>query len=163
MNSTTEHVCSLLLRNCKTLKAIKQVHAYVHKTGLNNDTFLVGKLLLHCAVLIPDALRYARRLFLHIPEPDVFTYNTLIRGFSESDTPQDSFTTFVDMRRDSHAPPDSFSFAFILKAVLTRNRIKLETYGLLRGTLRAPAVDWMMNNLLVSNERSLTFMQTLEM
>ncbi|KAK3036244.1 hypothetical protein RJ639_030786 [Escallonia herrerae] len=116
MNSTAEHVCNLLLRNSKTLKAIKQVHAYVHKTGLNNDTVVAGKLLLHCAVLIPDALHYARRLFLHIPEPDVFTYNTLIRGFSESDTPQDSFITFVDMRRDSHVPPDSFSFAFILKA-----------------------------------------------
>lgn len=43
-------------------------------------------------------------------------YNTLIRGFSDSDHPYHSLTTFIDMRRNSNNAPDSFSFAFVLKA-----------------------------------------------
>ncbi|XP_059644484.1 pentatricopeptide repeat-containing protein At1g74630 [Cornus florida] len=115
MNST-EHVCVSLLKDCKTLKSFKQIHAHACKTGLDNDTFVAGQLLLHCAVLISDALDYARRLFLHTPNPDVFMYNTLIRGLSDSDSPQNSILTFTEMLRKSTAPPDSFSFAFVLKA-----------------------------------------------
>ena len=43
-------------------------------------------------------------------------HNTLIRGLAESDTPQNSLITFVEMRRRLTAPLDSFSFAFLLKA-----------------------------------------------
>lgn len=43
-------------------------------------------------------------------------YNTLIRGFSESGIPQNSIFTFMDLRRNSTVSPDSFSFAFVLKA-----------------------------------------------
>ncbi|CAK9138092.1 unnamed protein product [Ilex paraguariensis] len=114
--NNSEQFCLSLLNGCKTLKSVKQVQAHVCKTGLDNDLFITGKLLLRCAVLISDALDYAHRLFLHIPNPDVFMYNTLIRGFAESYFPQNSLTTFIDMRRKSPTTPDSFSFAFIFKA-----------------------------------------------
>ncbi|GFY84736.1 tetratricopeptide repeat (TPR)-like superfamily protein [Actinidia rufa] len=78
--------------------------------------FFAGKLLLHCAVSISDVLPYARRLFLLTPNPDVFMYNTLIRGLSESDSPQESLLAYAEMRRKLNSPPDSFSFTFVLKA-----------------------------------------------
>ncbi|XP_074381582.1 pentatricopeptide repeat-containing protein At1g74630 [Apium graveolens] len=109
-----EHLCISLLNLCKSLKSITQVHAFSYKTGLKNDPLIAGKFLLHCAVLITDAIEYANRLFLDIYEPDVFMYNTLIRGFSESNSPTRAFTTFVELCRNSK--PDSYSFAFILKA-----------------------------------------------
>ncbi|XAR68459.1 hypothetical protein NMG60_11003573 [Bertholletia excelsa] len=115
MNSA-EQLCVSLLRECKTLKNVRQIQAYACKTGLDGDPFIVGKLLLHCATSISDALHYAWCLFLHTPNPDVFMYNTLIRGLSESDSPQNSLLAYVEMRRKSAAPPDSFSFAFVLKA-----------------------------------------------
>lgn len=43
-------------------------------------------------------------------------YNTLIRGFSESDNPRSAFATFKEMHRKSVSQFDSFSFAFVLKA-----------------------------------------------
>lgn len=43
-------------------------------------------------------------------------FNTLIRGLAGSDTPQNSFVTFIEMRRQLTAPLDSFSFAILLKA-----------------------------------------------
>ncbi|RAL45875.1 unnamed protein product [Cuscuta campestris] len=114
--SSAEASCLSLLTNCKTLKCVKQFHAYLCKIGLESDQFISGKLLIQCAVNIADALAYARRLFHGLPAPDAFMYNTLIRGFAESDSPQDSLKTFVSMLRSSQSPPDSFSFAFTLKA-----------------------------------------------
>ncbi|XP_057489786.1 pentatricopeptide repeat-containing protein At1g74630 [Actinidia eriantha] len=114
--TSTEHLCISLLRNCKTLQNAKQIHARALKTGLDTDPFFAGKLLLHCAVSISDVLPYARRLFLLTPNPDVFMYNTLIRGLSESDSPQESLLAYAEMRRKLNSPPDSFSFTFVLKA-----------------------------------------------
>ncbi|XP_052173040.1 pentatricopeptide repeat-containing protein At1g74630 [Diospyros lotus] len=114
--NAAEQLCAALLTRCKTLQNVKEVHAYACKTGLDIDPFVAGKLILHCCVLISDALEYARRLFRHTPNPDVFMYNALIRGLAESDSPQSSILTYVEMRRKSTASPDSFSFAFVLKA-----------------------------------------------
>ncbi|KAK3229624.1 hypothetical protein Dsin_001505 [Dipteronia sinensis] len=109
-----------LLNQCKTLKTVDHIHACLLKTGLFSDPYIFGKLLHHCSVTISDSLDYATRLFLHYPNPNVFMYNTLIRGFSESPRPQNSITTFIEMRRESSlfssVAPDSFTFAFLLKA-----------------------------------------------
>lgn len=111
-----EQLCFSLLRKCRTLKTVKQVHAFVFKTGLETDPFVAGKLLLHCVVTISDALDHVCHLLFHHQNPDAFMYNTLMRGLAESDTPQNAFIVFAEMRRRLIAPLDSFSFAFILKA-----------------------------------------------
>ncbi|KAK9913827.1 hypothetical protein M0R45_037633 [Rubus argutus] len=85
--NTAEQLCCSLLSKCKTFRTVKQIHGLACKTGLTTDPLVFGKLLLHCAVTISDALEYACRLFLHFPNPDAFMYNTLIRGLAESDTP----------------------------------------------------------------------------
>ncbi|KAK7852426.1 pentatricopeptide repeat-containing protein, partial [Quercus suber] len=124
--SVTEQLCLSLLHKCKTLKIVKQIHAITCKTGLDTDRIVAGKLLLHCAVSISDALDYARRLFHHFPDPDVFMFNSIIRGFAESNTPRNSLVAFVEMRRRA-CVLDSFSFAFVLKGAAN--------YGCLRGEL----------------------------
>ncbi|KAJ4977555.1 hypothetical protein NE237_008335 [Protea cynaroides] len=112
----SEQLCLALLRDCRTLNGLKQIHAFVSKTGLERDPLIVGKLLLLSSVSIANALDYARRLLLHIPSPDVFMYNTFIRGLSESETPHRSLLTYIDMCQRTTPTPDSFTFAFILKA-----------------------------------------------
>ncbi|KAI3753242.1 hypothetical protein L2E82_25288 [Cichorium intybus] len=115
--NVVEPLCLSLLKHCKTLTSVTQIHTHIFKTGLDSDTFIAGNLILHCATLISDALHYAHSLLLHFPNPDAFMYNTVIRGYSDSDHPHNSFTTFIDMRRNSsNLQPDSFSFAFTLKA-----------------------------------------------
>ncbi|KAI3675220.1 hypothetical protein L1987_84806 [Smallanthus sonchifolius] len=115
--NTVDQLCLSLLKRCKTLKSIKQLHTHLFKSGLDSDTFIAGNLILHCATLISDALHHAHSFLLHFSNPDAFMYNTLIRGFSDSDHPHNSVTTFIHMRRNSnHLQPDSFSFAFVLKA-----------------------------------------------
>ncbi|XP_016507336.1 pentatricopeptide repeat-containing protein At1g74630 [Nicotiana tabacum] len=124
MNSAAENLCLSLLSNCRTLRNLKQIHAFVYKSGLETDPLIAGKILLLSAVQISDAIDYARRLFIHNPNPDVFMYNTLIRGESESDSPNNSVSSFVRMLRESYSPPDSFSFAFALKAAANLQCLK---------------------------------------
>ncbi|KAK7292212.1 hypothetical protein RIF29_07988 [Crotalaria pallida] len=125
-----------LLSKCSTLRATKQVHAHIYKTGLHTHPLIFGKLLLHCAISISDALHYARRLFLHFPNPDTFMYNTLIRGLAESQSPLHCIHPFIQMLR-STLLPDSFSFAFALKGVANccnlRAGIQLHSQALCHG------------------------------
>ncbi|XP_060175824.1 pentatricopeptide repeat-containing protein At1g74630 isoform X2 [Lycium barbarum] len=133
--SRAETVCLSLLSNCKTLLNLKQIHSLVYKSGLETNPFIAGKLILVSAVQIPDSINYARRLLIHNPNPDVFMYNTLIRG--ESESPKNSVNAFVYMLRQSNYPPDTFTFAFVLKAVANlqclRTGIQLHCQSMVRG------------------------------
>ncbi|KAL7115079.1 hypothetical protein ACP275_04G161700 [Erythranthe tilingii] len=136
MNSA-EQFCVLLLNNCRTLRSLQQFHARAAVTGLDSDPLVAGKLLLHCAVHLSGALDYARRLLLHNPCPDTFMYNTLIRGFSDSASPQNSVSTFSLMLENLDSPIDSFSLAFTLKSAANmrclRTGTQLHSQSLTRG------------------------------
>ncbi|KAH7652570.1 TPR-like protein [Dioscorea alata] len=112
---STSSACFSLFKHCKTFTHLLQVHAFAAKTGLQSHPLVAGQLLLHSAVTLSDTLHYALRFFSSIPSPDPFMFNTLIRGFSESQHPHQSLLTYAQMQRTS-VPPDSFSFAFLLKA-----------------------------------------------
>ncbi|MCD7457025.1 Pentatricopeptide repeat-containing protein [Datura stramonium] len=135
--SSAEKLCLSLLSYCKTLRNLKQIHAFAYKSGLETNPLIAGKLLLLCAVQISDAIDYARGLLIHNPNPDVFMYNTLIRGESESDSPKNSVNSFIHMLRESYFPPDSFSFAFVLKAAANlrclRTGFQLHCQAMVRG------------------------------
>lgn len=64
-------------------------------------------------------------------------YNTLIRGLAESDAPHNALVVFVEMRRKSISPIDSFSFAFVLKAAANfrslRDGMQLHSLALSHG------------------------------
>ncbi|KAL6580122.1 Pentatricopeptide repeat-containing protein [Orobanche minor] len=136
MNSA-EQFCVSFLNNCKTLRSLQQFQARATKTGLNSNALVSGKLLLHCAVHLTDGLAYARLLLRHTPNPDSFMYNALIRGFSDSDTPQNSISTFSLMLKNLNSPVDSFSLAFSLKSAANmrclRTGVQLHCQALTRG------------------------------
>ncbi|KAG9451305.1 hypothetical protein H6P81_011270 [Aristolochia fimbriata] len=113
--SCSLQLCLSLSRYCKTIGGLNQIYARSLKAGIDQNPLLVGQLLLLSAVTIPDTIDYARSLFAEIDSPDVFMYNTLIRGLSESGYPHEALLTYTQMRHQSFIP-DSFSFAFLFKA-----------------------------------------------
>ncbi|KAK4427903.1 Pentatricopeptide repeat-containing protein [Sesamum alatum] len=135
--NTAEHFCLSLLNNCRTLRSFQQIHAHVTKTGIDSDPLVAGKLLLHCAVHLCGALEYARRLLRYSSNPDPFMYNALIRGFSDSDMPQNSISMFSVMLKNLDSTVDSFSLAFTLKSAANlrcvRTGIQLHCQALIRG------------------------------
>ncbi|PIN23919.1 hypothetical protein CDL12_03345 [Handroanthus impetiginosus] len=134
---SAEQFCVSLLNNCRTLRSLQQIQAHATKTGLDSDPFVAGKLLLHCAVHLSDAIDYARHLLFHTPNPDPFMYNTLIRGLSDSDSPQNAISTFSLMLQNLDSPVDSFSLAFTLKSAANmrclRTGVQLHGQALTRG------------------------------
>nr|XP_043620038.1 pentatricopeptide repeat-containing protein At1g74630 [Erigeron canadensis] len=107
-----------LLKHCKTLKPITQIHTHIIKSGQHSDPFITGHLILQYTLVTPNpntkTLHHAHSILTHFPYPTSFMYNTLIRAFSESDHPRDSFATFLTMCRNN-VQPDSFTFSFVLK------------------------------------------------
>ncbi|KAG2313303.1 hypothetical protein Bca52824_024860 [Brassica carinata] len=111
------HHGNSLLTTCKNLRSLTQIHASYIKSGVDTDPYFTGKLILRCSISIPGALPYARRLLLSFPHPDAFMFNTLVRGYSQSDNdPRSSISVFVEMTKKGPVFPDSYTFAFVIKA-----------------------------------------------
>lgn len=103
----------------------RESHFFVLKLGLFRNNFVAGQLILLAGNGMPSALGHAHQLFDDIPSPDVFMYNFHIRaGEAKSDLEHNVaeqgslWHSLITYTRKLHhpLPPDSFSFAFLLKA-----------------------------------------------
>ncbi|XP_027339128.1 pentatricopeptide repeat-containing protein At1g26900, mitochondrial [Abrus precatorius] len=106
-----DHNLTLALKSCKTTFEIRQIHGYMIKTSLNNVDFTLSKLL---AASIID-IHYAVSIFTHIQNPNLFMFNTMLRGYSISNFPDKAFPLFNQLRNRGIIL-DQFSFITVLKA-----------------------------------------------
>ncbi|CBI38358.3 unnamed protein product, partial [Vitis vinifera] len=97
------------------MRGLKLLHAQIILHGLTNETLTLGKLISFCAVDDAGDLQYAQRMFDQIPQPNKFMYNSLIRGYSNSDDPIDAVLLFRRMIC-SGLSPNEFTLPFVLKA-----------------------------------------------
>ncbi|KAK9673619.1 hypothetical protein RND81_12G179100 [Saponaria officinalis] len=111
----SEKLCISLLQSCKNLTQFQQIQSIICTTGFLINPLISGKFILNCAISIPNSINYAYKFLLYVPNPDSFMYNAIIRGFSQSLTPQNAIFTFIEMCRKSIST-DSFSFAFASKS-----------------------------------------------
>lgn len=61
-------------------------------------------------------MQYARKLFDQIPHPNIFTWDTMIRGYAESEDPSPALHIYRKLRLSS-VQPDTHTYPFILKAI----------------------------------------------
>ncbi|KAK0605154.1 hypothetical protein LWI29_023419 [Acer saccharum] len=76
-----------LIDRCIILKQLKQVHAHMLRTGLFFDAYSASKLFTASTMSPFSSLEYARKVFDEIPEPNLYTWNTLIHAYSWSPEP----------------------------------------------------------------------------
>ncbi|XP_038906998.1 pentatricopeptide repeat-containing protein At1g26900, mitochondrial [Benincasa hispida] len=100
-----------LLKSCNGTAEISQIHCYMVKTALDLVPFTLSKLL---ASAILD-IKYAASIFREIRNPNLFMFNTMLRGHSNSNDSKQAFVIFNDLRNRDFLP-DEFSFITILKA-----------------------------------------------
>ncbi|KAK9064298.1 hypothetical protein SSX86_015678 [Deinandra increscens subsp. villosa] len=98
-----------------TTSTLRQSHAHLLKTGLIHDPFSAGSLISSTASS-PHTLSYAHSIFTHLQNPNPFSYNSLIRAYANSPTPDRSISLFVSMLFDENVEPDEYTFTFALKA-----------------------------------------------
>ncbi|KAM6591556.1 hypothetical protein CsatA_014161 [Cannabis sativa] len=103
-----------LLEKCKSMSQLRQIHAQIilHRLTLQNLT--LGKLIAFSAVADAGDIRYAQLVFDQVIEPNKFMYNSLIRGYSNTDTRLKSLLLYRKMI-SSGLSPNEFTLPFVLK------------------------------------------------
>ncbi|KAI9092788.1 hypothetical protein K1719_027585 [Acacia pycnantha] len=114
-NFISDHPClTMLEKQCFTMKDLKKIHAQIIKTGLINDPIAASRVLTFCTSPSGDA-NYAYLLFTRIPNPNLYSWNTIIRCFSRSSTPQNAVSLFVEMLY-SEIQPERLTYPSVFKA-----------------------------------------------
>ncbi|XP_010538669.1 PREDICTED: pentatricopeptide repeat-containing protein At4g21065 [Tarenaya hassleriana] len=121
--------CISLLQTCaSSLPKLRQIHAFSIRHGVPLSDADMGKHLIFYIVSLPSSppLSYAHRIFSKIQNPNnVFTWNTLIRGYAENGDPSPAVALFREMRVSGLAEPDTHTYPFLLKAVAKMADVRL--------------------------------------
>ncbi|GFQ05021.1 pentatricopeptide repeat-containing protein at5g15300 [Phtheirospermum japonicum] len=113
--SSVTHHRSPLWRNCTNLRALKQIHAHMIVNAFNSDRTALTELIYSAAVSIQSTIDYAHQLFDEISEPDLFMWNTMLRGSAQSSKPHLTISLYSNMEK-LFIKPDHYTFPFVLKA-----------------------------------------------
>ncbi|KAH0854556.1 hypothetical protein HID58_063722 [Brassica napus] len=123
-NDRSSHTISLIDR-CSNLRQLKQIHAQMVRTGLFSDPYSASKLFAISALSHFASLDYACKVFDQIPQPNSFTWNTLIRAYASGPDPLRSISVFLDMVSDSRFGPNKYTFPFLIKAAAEVSSLSL--------------------------------------
>ncbi|XP_062148840.1 pentatricopeptide repeat-containing protein At5g48910-like [Alnus glutinosa] len=115
---------------CKTIEGLKQVHAHMIKTAQMHDPLAAAEVLRFCALSNQRDVEYARKVFDQMPQPNCFSWNTMIRALAESDDdddddePLEALLLFCRMAWDRFVEPNQFTFPSVLKACARTARLE---------------------------------------
>ncbi|BBH04661.1 Tetratricopeptide repeat-like superfamily protein [Prunus dulcis] len=112
----SSHPALSLIDQCTSIKQLKQVHAQMLRTGVLFDPYSASKLITASALSSFSSLDYARQVFDQIPQPNVYTWNTLIRAYASSSDPAESILVFLEMLDHCSECPDKYTYPFAIKA-----------------------------------------------
>ncbi|XP_020237020.1 pentatricopeptide repeat-containing protein At4g21065 [Cajanus cajan] len=109
--------CIALLQSCGSSQyKLRQIHAFSlrHGVPLNNPD--MGKYLIFTVVSLSAPMSYAYNVFTALHNPNIFTWNTIIRGYAQSQSPNLAIHFYRQMIL-SRVQPDTHTYPFLLKAV----------------------------------------------
>ncbi|XVF31598.1 hypothetical protein REPUB_Repub17cG0004900 [Reevesia pubescens] len=102
-----------LIDNSSQKTNLTQIHAKLLLLGIHQNGFLITKLI-NSAVNLGEIL-YARKVFDEFPNPDVFLWNAIIRGYSK----YNMFANAIEMYSRMQVlwvSPDGYTLPHVLKA-----------------------------------------------
>ncbi|XP_042413522.1 pentatricopeptide repeat-containing protein At5g48910-like [Zingiber officinale] len=107
-----------LLKLSSSLHGVRQLHALAIKTGLFRDPLVAAEILRSSVLSQRRDLRYGRSVFDQMPDPNCFSWNTLIRAYAESEeAPSHALALFAQMLLSSTTTqPNQYTFPSVLKA-----------------------------------------------
>ncbi|XP_008785475.1 putative pentatricopeptide repeat-containing protein At3g15930 [Phoenix dactylifera] len=114
-SSPQNHQLISILEQCRTMKELKQIHSQMIRTGLIRSPVERRRLLSFCCTQQSGEMDYARLLFDEMPNPDLFDWNSMIRGYSNRHFPEAAVLVYVEMLARGFVP-DDYTFPFLLKA-----------------------------------------------
>lgn len=94
---------------------LKQLHGLMITSSVITNIIPVSKLIDFCIDPKAGDFHYARSVFNQIALPSVYIWNSIIIGYSNSDTPVEALIMYRKMLQTGFSP-DNFTFPFVLKA-----------------------------------------------
>ncbi|XP_021747703.1 pentatricopeptide repeat-containing protein At3g26782, mitochondrial-like [Chenopodium quinoa] len=113
-----------LLKMCSSEKNLKQIHAQIIVGDYEQNPFVASKLLGKYIALAASSMEDARKVFVKLPERDIFLWNMLLQGYSKHGHFEDALSSFVLMRVAS-ITVDQYTLLFVLKACGGAKEIKM--------------------------------------
>ncbi|CAF2095112.1 unnamed protein product [Brassica napus] len=110
-----KHQCLVFLKLCSSIKHLLQIHAQVHLSALQSDSFIISELVRVSSLSHSKDLTFARTLLLHSSDSSPSTWNMLSRGYASSDSPVESIRIYSEMKR-RRIKPNKLTFPFLLNA-----------------------------------------------
>ncbi|XP_021895947.1 putative pentatricopeptide repeat-containing protein At3g15930 [Carica papaya] len=101
---------SAAFANCQSMNQLKQIHCQTIKAGL----LLRNNIIALCCTMPTGDMSYACQVFDTIPEPSVFIWNTMIKGFSRIRGAYNGVLAYINMLR-RNVKPDTYTFPFLFK------------------------------------------------
>ncbi|KAL6203620.1 hypothetical protein ACLB2K_027320 [Fragaria x ananassa] len=103
----------VLLQMCNNFQEVRQVHAQLVVSGLIERPINGGRLLQ--AYVTVSNINHALSTFDRISDPDVFAYNTMMRGLILGRSPYHALKLYSKLLLDG-LKPDNYTYTFVLKA-----------------------------------------------
>ncbi|XP_068664293.1 pentatricopeptide repeat-containing protein At2g29760, chloroplastic-like [Aristolochia californica] len=103
-----------IMESCSSMTQLKQIQAHMTRTGLMTHRFPASRVLSFCALSDSGDINHARLVFSQIEVPNVFIWNTMIRGYAKAKCPESGFSLFYQMIEEK-TDLDNRTFVFALK------------------------------------------------
>ncbi|KAK9291637.1 hypothetical protein L1049_019586 [Liquidambar formosana] len=103
-----------LLEKCRTMCELKQLHGLMITTSIIRYIIPLSRIIDFCANSEAGDLNYAKSVFHQIDRPSVYIWNSMIKGYSNSDNPEEALIMYRKMQQRGYVP-DHFTFPFVLK------------------------------------------------
>ncbi|KAF8412883.1 hypothetical protein HHK36_000855 [Tetracentron sinense] len=105
----------LVMESCNSMSELRQIQAHMTRTGVMFHLFPVSRVLSFCALSDSGDINHARTIFSQIAEPNIYIWNTMIRGYCRAKIPKLGFLLFGRMVQEE-VEMDNRTFVFALKA-----------------------------------------------
>ncbi|XP_017972927.1 PREDICTED: pentatricopeptide repeat-containing protein At2g29760, chloroplastic [Theobroma cacao] len=102
-------------KNPLSINAAKELHAHLIRTQRHEDPFSISPVI-RAYSLAPSHLHKAHHVFYQTKEPTMFNFNHMIRGFSQSNVPNEAIKMYNQMYYLQGFPGDIMTFIFVFKA-----------------------------------------------
>ncbi|KAK3042035.1 hypothetical protein RJ639_001737 [Escallonia herrerae] len=104
-----------LLRTCKTLKNLEQVHTQIIHKGSEQDHFLITQFICLCTAVSTN-ISYAASVFDRVIRPNIYLWNTLLKAHCKHSSVAQSISVFLRMKSSANVAPDEYTFPSLIKA-----------------------------------------------
>ncbi|URE44140.1 Pentatricopeptide repeat-containing protein [Musa troglodytarum] len=109
------HLLSLL-RECRTVDYLKQIHSLLITSGLSHDVSCNARILRLAALFVPGDIAYASLLFHQTESPTVSMWNAMVRGHSLRCHHGRAIAQYTQMLREG-VVPDEHTYPLVLKVL----------------------------------------------